>query len=61
VETSSFFGKLVMSNGGLLGHTVERMSCESKHGKDCFPEADTGERMFGYRRHVKGRLMKQYI
>jgi hypothetical protein len=28
--------------------------------KDYFPEADTGERMFGYRRHVKGGLMKEY-
>ena len=28
--------------------------------KNCFPEADTGERMFGYSRYVKGRLMKEY-
>jgi hypothetical protein len=28
--------------------------------KECFPEADTGERMFGYNRHVKGHLMKEY-
>ena len=28
--------------------------------KDCFPEADTGERMFGYSKHVKGHLMKEY-
>jgi hypothetical protein len=35
-----------MSNGVLLGHTGERMSCLSKHVKDCFPEADKGERMF---------------
>ena len=28
--------------------------------KGCFPEADTGERMFGYSRHMKGRLMKEY-
>lgn len=27
VETSSFFGKLMMSNDGLLGHTGERLSC----------------------------------
>ena len=27
VETSHFFGKLVMSNDVLLGHTGERMSC----------------------------------
>jgi hypothetical protein len=26
-----------------------------------FPEADTGERMFGYRRHMKGPVMKEYI
>jgi hypothetical protein len=28
--------------------------------KDCFPEADTGERMFGYSRYMKGLLMKEY-
>jgi hypothetical protein len=28
--------------------------------KDCFPEADTGERMFCYSRHVKGRVIKEY-
>jgi hypothetical protein len=28
--------------------------------KDCFPEADRGERMFGYREHVKECLMKEY-
>jgi hypothetical protein len=28
--------------------------------KDCFPEADTGERMFGYSRHMKEGLMKEY-
>ena len=28
--------------------------------KDCFPEADTGERMFGYSKHVKGSVMKDY-
>ena len=36
--------------------------CQAK-AKKCerlFPEADTGERMFGYSRHVKGRLMKEY-
>jgi hypothetical protein len=38
VETSSFFGKLVMSNAVLLG--------------------PTGERMFGYSKHVKGHLME---
>lgn len=27
---------------------------------NCFPEADTGERMFGYSRHVKGGLIKEY-
>ena len=27
VETSSFFGKLAMSNDGLLGHTGEKISC----------------------------------
>jgi len=28
--------------------------------KECFPEADTGERMFGYSRHGKGHVMKEY-
>ena len=28
--------------------------------KGCFPEADTGERMFGYSRHVEGLLMEEY-
>ena len=59
VGTSSFFGKSVTSNDSLLRHTGEGMSCQSKHVKDCFPEADTGERMFGYSRHVKGPLMKE--
>jgi hypothetical protein len=27
--------------------------------KDCFPEADTGERMFGYSKHMKECLMKE--
>ena len=33
LETSSFFGKSVMSNDVLLGHTGERMFCYSKHVK----------------------------
>ena len=28
--------------------------------EDCFPEADLDERVFGYSKHVKGRLMKEY-
>ena len=28
--------------------------------KDYFPEADTGERMFGYSKHMKGPMMKEY-
>jgi hypothetical protein len=28
--------------------------------KKCFPEADTGGRIFGYSKHVKGHLMKEY-
>lgn len=28
--------------------------------KDCFPGADTRERMFGYSKHAKGLLMKEY-
>jgi hypothetical protein len=46
VETSSSFGKSVMSNHVLLGHPGERIFCWSRHGKECFPEADTGERIF---------------
>jgi hypothetical protein len=29
--------------------------------KECFPEAETGERMCCYKRHVKGCVMKEYI
>ena len=36
----------LMSNDVLLGHIGERLSCYRKHVKECFPEADTGERMF---------------
>jgi hypothetical protein len=28
--------------------------------KDYFPKADMGERMFGYSKHIKGCLMKEY-
>jgi hypothetical protein len=28
--------------------------------KGCFPEADIGERVFGYCRHVKGHMRKEY-
>lgn len=28
--------------------------------KDGFPEADMGEMMFGYNKHVKGPLIKGY-
>jgi hypothetical protein len=28
--------------------------------KGCFLEADRPERMFGYKKHVKGRKMKEY-
>jgi hypothetical protein len=28
--------------------------------KACFPEADIGERMFGYSKHMKGCLIKEY-
>lgn len=59
-ETSGFFGELVMSNDVLLGHTDERLSCQSKHVKYCFPEADTGKRMFGYSGPMKGQSMKEY-
>jgi hypothetical protein len=49
-----------MSNDVLQGHTGKRMSCKSKHVKSCFPEADTGERMFGYSKDVKGPQVKEY-
>jgi hypothetical protein len=42
----------------MLGHTGERMSC-SRHGKECFPEAEAGKRKFCYRRHVKGYMRKE--
>jgi hypothetical protein len=60
VETSSFFRKSIMSNDVLLRHTSERMFSWIRHRKKCFPEADTGERMFCYSRHVKGPVMKEY-
>jgi hypothetical protein len=28
--------------------------------KECFPEADTGKRMFCYNRYMKGHVMKEY-
>ena len=59
METSGLFGKSVTSNDVLLGHTGERVFCWSTHGKECFPEADTGERMFGHSRHMRELLMKE--
>jgi hypothetical protein len=41
VETSGFFGKSVMSNDVLLGHTGERIFYYSRDMKECFAEADT--------------------
>lgn len=46
VETSGFCGKWVMTNV-LLGHRGERL----------FAEADTGERVFPWSRHGKGRML----
>ena len=43
----------VMSKDGLLLHTGKRMSCLSKHVRECLPEADTGEKMFCWNRHRK--------
>jgi hypothetical protein len=40
-----FFGKSVMLNEVLLGHTGEGVSCKSRHVEDCLSEADTGERI----------------
>ena len=44
----------------LLGHTGERMCCYSIHMKDCFPDADILKKLFGYSRHMKGHLMKEF-
>lgn len=49
VGTSGFFRKPVMSK-----------DCQGTKVKGCFPEADAGERMFCYSKHVKGRVMKEY-
>lgn len=54
VETSGFFGKLVVLDGVLLRQTHEGTFCLSGHRcerlsrlkKGYFTEADTGERMF---------------
>ena len=43
METSSFFGKFVMSNDVLLEHTGERL----------FPAEDMGEKMFLYSKHER--------
>jgi len=40
VGISCFFGKSVMSNDVLLGHTSKRMFCRSRHVKECFAIAD---------------------
>jgi hypothetical protein len=50
VETSHFFGKLVMPNDVWLEHTVE--------GDVLLKQ--TWERMFGYSKHMKGPMMKEY-
>ena len=57
VETSGFFGKAVISNDVLLGHTGEIMFCKSRHLKECSLEEDTGERMFCYSKHIKGHMI----
>ena len=50
-----------MSHDVLLGHTGERKDVLLKQTQEkMFPEADSGERMFGYSKHVKGHLMKEY-
>jgi hypothetical protein len=61
VETFSFIGKSILSHDVLLGHTGERKDVLLKQTQEkMFPEADSGERMFGYSKHVKGHLMKEY-
>lgn len=62
VLTFSFLGKSIMSHDVLLGHTGERKDVLLKQTqeKKMFPEADSGERMFGYSKHIKGHLMKEH-
>jgi hypothetical protein len=58
VETCSLFGKLCQM---MLCWVTQVKGCLAKAGTGkTFPEADTGKRMFGYSRHVKGCLMKEY-
>ena len=45
----------------MLEHTSKDVDVLLKQTRERhFPEADTGERMFGYSKHVKGHLMKEY-
>jgi len=46
-----------MPNDVLLGHIVKGGLAKANM-KDCFPEADIGERMFVYSKHLKGHLKK---
>lgn len=48
VKTSGFFGKL-----------CQVMVCWGTQVEGCLAKANTGERMFGYSRHVKGPRMKE--
>ena len=43
VETSGFFGKSVVSNDVLLGHTGERMFCYSRHVNESAMLAGCGD------------------
>jgi hypothetical protein len=45
--------KLVIS---LESQLCPMMFCWGKHVKQCFAEADTGERMFCYSKQVKGQM-----
>lgn len=45
VDTSSFFGKLVIAKNILLEHTGKGIFIWSIYVRECFPEADTSENM----------------
>ena len=61
MEISGIFADSVMSCDICWGRQVKGCLDKSKHVKECFPEVETGERMFWYIKHVKGPMMKEYI
>jgi hypothetical protein len=36
------------------------MFCWIRHRKECFPETDSNEKMFGYSEHVRGPRTEEY-